>query len=150
MQALRTQLEKAGQSYWADRTEEQMLAVSAWAALAEGARDQALKLMRAAADGEDASVKHVAMENRLYPMRELLADLLLETGQAPAALREYQASLRETPNRYRGLWGAARAAEAAGDRGKAADYYAKLVALSANADTTRPELARAKAYLAQR
>ena len=49
---------------------------------AEGARDQALKLMRAAADGEDGSVKHVAMENRLYPMRELLGELLLQIGQA--------------------------------------------------------------------
>jgi hypothetical protein len=71
MQELRTSLEKSGQSYWRDRTEEQMLAVSAWAAQAEGNREQALKLMRAAADSEDASVKHVAMENRLYPMRAL-------------------------------------------------------------------------------
>ena len=150
MQALRTQLEKSSQSYWADRTEEQILAVSAWVAYAEGTRDQAIKFMRAAADGEDASVKHVAMENRLYPMRELLAELLLEMGQAASALREYEASLKETPNRYRGFYGAARAAEAAGDRQKAANYYAKLVALTKNADTTRPELARAKAYLAQR
>jgi tetratricopeptide (TPR) repeat protein len=150
MQALRTQLQKSGQSYWADRTEEQILAISAWVALTEGAREQAVKLMRGAADGEDASVKHVAMENRLYPMRELLADLLLEVGQAPAALREYEASLKETPNRYRGFWGAARAAEAAGNRQKAADYYGKLVALSKNADSARPELTRARAYLAQR
>ena len=64
-----------------------MLAVSAWVAHAEGAREQAVKLMRAAADREDGSVKHVAMENRLYPMRELLAELLLEigTGRARAA-----------------------------------------------------------------
>ena len=90
------------------------------------------------------------MENRIYPMRELLAELLLEMGQAGAALREYEASLKETPNRYRGLYGAARAAEAAGDRPKARDYFARFVALSTNADTVRPELARAKAYLAQR
>jgi predicted Zn-dependent protease len=106
--------------------------------------------MRAAADREDASVKHVAMENRLYPMRELLADLLLEMGQASSALSEYEASLKETPNRYRGIYGAARAAEAAGDRQKAKDYFAKLVAQSKNADTVRPELARANAFLAQR
>ena len=127
-----------------------MLAVSAWVALAEGARDQALTFMRAAADGEDASIKHVAMENRLYPMRELLAELLLEMGQPAVALREYEAALHENPNRYRGLYGAARAAEAAGDRQKARNYFAKFVALSTNADTARPELARAKAYLAQR
>ena len=149
IQALRSSLEKSSQSYWADRSEEQMLAVSAWVALAEGARDQALKFMRAAADREDGSVKHVAMENRLYPMRELLADLLMETGQAAPALREYRAALKETPNRYRGLYGAAKAAEAAGERRMAADYFAKLVVLSKNADTVRPEFARAKAYLAQ-
>src|SRR3981081_4013198 len=66
MKALRTTLQRADQSYWADRTEEQMLAVSAWVALKEGAVDQALQFMRAAADSEDGSLKHVAMENRLY------------------------------------------------------------------------------------
>ena len=149
MQALQRALEKANDSYWAARTEEQIYAVSAWVAHAEGTRDQAVKLMRAAADREDASVKHVAMENRLYPMRELLGDLLLEIGQADSALREYEASLKETPNRYRGLWGAARAAAAAGNRQKAGDYYAKLIALAKNADTERAELAQAKAYLAK-
>jgi len=150
MQELRTALERSNQSYWADRTEEQMLAVSAWVALAEGTPDQALKLMRAAADGEDGSVKHVAMENRLYPMRELLGELLLQQGQAPAALREFEAALKENPNRYRGLYGAARAAETAGDRQKAAGYYEKLVALTGKADTARPEIARAKTFMGAR
>src|SRR5215510_10806589 len=103
MQELRAALEKSNQSYWADRTEEQMLAVSAWAAQADGKRDEAVKLMRSAADNEDASVKHVAMENRLYPMRELLGDLLLATGDVSGALKEYETSLAATPNRYRGF-----------------------------------------------
>jgi len=150
MQELRTALEKSSQAYWADRTEEQMLAVSAWAALAEGKREEAVKLMRAAADSEDGSVKHVAMENRLCPMRELLGELLLQMGQAGAAQREFEAALKENPNRYRGLYGAARSAEVAGDRQKAAGYFEKLVALAAKADTTRPEIARAKAFLGQR
>ena len=150
MQDLRGALEKSGQSYWADRTEEQMLAVSAWIALAEGAREQAVKLMRAAADAEDGSVKHVAMENRLYPMRELLGDLLLQMGQAAPALREYEASIKENPNRFRGIYGAARAAEAAGDRQKATGYFEKLVALASKGDTPRAELVRAKSFLGQR
>src|SRR3984957_1879694 len=70
MKALRTTLQRADQSYWADRTEEQMLAISAWVALKEGAQDQGLRFMQAAADSEDGSLKHVAMENRLYPFRE--------------------------------------------------------------------------------
>jgi tetratricopeptide (TPR) repeat protein len=149
MKALRFALEQANQSYWADRSEEQILAVSAWVALAEGTRDQAVKLMRAAADGEDGSVKHIAMENRLYPQRELLAELL-ELGQPTAALTEYEAALKANPNRYRGFWGAARAADAAGDRQKAADYFTKLVELSKNADTDRPEIREAKAFLAKK
>jgi tetratricopeptide (TPR) repeat protein len=149
MQEIRSALEKASQSYWADRTEEQMLAVSAWVTHAEGKRDEAVKLMRAATDGEDGSVKHVAMENRLYPMRELLGELLLQMGQGAAAQREFEASMKENPNRYRGLYGAGRAAEAAGDRQKAAGYYEKLVALASKADTARPETTRAKAFLGQ-
>src|SRR5215813_2753624 len=150
LQGIKTALEKAKDSYWAARSQEQIQAVSAWVALSEGSREQAVKLMRSAADGEDASVKHVSMENRLYPMRELFADLLLETGQAAPALREFEAALKENPNRYRALYGAARAAEAAGDQEKAGSYFAKLVTLSKNADTDRPEISQAKTFLAKK
>jgi hypothetical protein len=141
---------KAKDAYWAARSQEQILAVSAWVAHAEGAREEAVKLMRSAADGEDGSVKHVAMENRLYPMRELFAELLLESGQVAPALYEFEAALKENPNRYRGLYGAARAAEATGDRQKAENYYTKFVAVSAKADTDRPEIAQAKTFLAKK
>jgi tetratricopeptide (TPR) repeat protein len=147
MRGLHAALEKSGERYWADRTEEQIFAVSAWVAQHEGAREEAVALMRKAADSEDGSLKHVAMENRLYPLRELLGDLLLEGGQAAAALAEYQHALKQTPNRYRGLYGAARAAEAAGDRQAAADYYGKLIALAKTGDGTRAELQRAQAFL---
>lgn len=147
IQALRSALEKSNQSYWAERSEEQMLAVSAWVAHAEGARDQALKFMRAAADREDGSVKHVAMENRLFPMHELLGYLLLELKEPAQALQAFEASLKATPNRLRGFYGAGRAAELSGDREKAGSLYAKLVALCNHADSERPELVEAKAFL---
>jgi tetratricopeptide (TPR) repeat protein len=150
MKALRAGLEKVNQSYWADRSQEQILAVSAWVALGEGARDQAVTFMRAAADGEDGSIKHVAMENRLYPMRELLGELLLEMGQPAAALTEFEAALKANPNRYRAYWGAGCAANAAGDRASASAYYAKLVELSKNADTDRRETREAKAFVASK
>src|SRR5262249_41629091 len=63
-------------------TSRPMLAISAWIAAKEGARDQAVRFMRAAADGEDGSIKNVIMENRLYPLREMLAELLLEVRPA--------------------------------------------------------------------
>lgn len=150
MQGLRARLEKSNNSYWADRTEEQMLAVSAWVALAEGNKEQAEKFMRTAADNEDGSVKHVAMENRLYPLRELYAELLLEIGQAAPALREFEVALKAYPNRYRSIYGIARAADAVGDRRKAAEFYARLTTLAKNADTPRAELTRARDYVAQR
>ena len=150
VEALRTleaALDKARERYWADRTREQILAVSAWMAVAEGRRDAAIALMRRAADGEDGSLKHVAMENRLYPMRELLADLLFEAGDAAAAAVEYAKTLQQYPNRYRALFGAARAAEAIGDRAHAVSRYKALLALAAESKTDRPELQRARAYL---
>ena len=150
LQTLRSALEKSGDQYWAARTQEQVLAVSAWATLARGDRDKAIALMRSAAEGEDNSLKNVAMENRLYPMRELLGDLLLEAKQPRAALTEYEQALKQTPNRFRGLYGAARAADAIGDRKKAAEYFGKLIELAKNGDGTRPELKQARAYVSAR
>jgi tetratricopeptide (TPR) repeat protein len=150
MKALRTALQRADQSYWADRTEEQMLAISAWVAAKEGARDQAVRFMRAAAEGEDGSLKNVIMENRLYPLREMLAEVLLEVGEPAAALREYETALKQTPNRYRAFWGAARAADAMGNRAQASEYFGKLVNLAKSAETERAEVREAKAFLAQR
>jgi tetratricopeptide (TPR) repeat protein len=150
MRAVRTALQRADQSYWADRTEEQMLAISAWVAVKEGARDQAVRFMRAAADGEDGSLKNVIMENRLYPLREMLAELLLEVGEPAAALKEYETAIKQTPNRYRAFWGAARASDAAGNRAQASEYFGKLVNLAKNADIERPEVREAKAFLARR
>jgi tetratricopeptide (TPR) repeat protein len=106
--------------------------------------------MRAAADGEDGSIKNVAMENRLYPFRELMGELLLEMGQPVEALKEFETALRQTPNRYRALLGIARAANSAGDRQKAAEYYGKLAELARNADSERPETREAKAFLASK
>lgn len=150
MQRLRAALEKTNNSYWADRTEEQMLAVLAWVALAEGDKERADKFMRTAADNEDGSVKHVTMENRLYPFRELYAELLLELGQGAASLREFEVSLKAYPNRYRSIHGIARAADVTGDRQKAAQYYKRLATMAKNGDSSRPELAQARSYVAQR
>jgi hypothetical protein len=150
LNAIRSELEKANQVYWAGQVEIQIRAAEAWLAQAQGKEDEALKLMRAAADLEDASEKHVAMENRLYPMRELLADMLMEDGQPKAALTEYRASMKNARERLRGYYGAAKAAEASDDRQAAGEYYAALVRLTKDADTERPEIGEAKQKLAAR
>src|SRR6266851_3308863 len=150
LKTLRAALENASQSYWATQVEVQMLAASAWIAQAKEEKERALKLMRAAADLEDSSAKHIAMENRLYPMRELLGDLLLEREQPGLALTEYETSLVSTPNRLRGLYGAAKAAKAANQPEKATAYFRKLAEMTKDADADRVEISEAKASLMQR
>ena len=150
LKELRTGLEQAQQSYWAEQIEVQILCAQAWMAQGQGHKDEALKFMRAAADIEDGSEKHVAMENRLYPMRELLGDMLREQGQPAAALREYEISMKNAPNRLRGYYGAAKAAEAVGDKQKAAIYMRSLVQLTRASDGDRTEIREAKQQLASR
>ena len=148
LKELRAGLESSKQSYWAEQVEIQVLASSAWLANAAGERGEAQKYMRAAADLEDASEKHVAMENRLYPMRELLGDMLREHGDAAAALKEYQVSMRNSPNRLRGFYGAAMAANSTGQKKLAATYWSKLAELTKQADSERWELVQVKHQLA--
>ena len=147
---IRAGLEKANQSYWAGQVEIQVLAAQAWIAQAQSKPEEALKFMRAAADLEDSSEKHVAMENRFYPMRELLGDLLMEQGQAGEALKTHEASMKNARERLRGFYGAATAAEALGDKQKATTYFTELLRLTKNADTDRPEIRAAKQALAAR
>jgi tetratricopeptide (TPR) repeat protein len=146
----RAALEKAGQGYWAGQVEIQILGAQAWTAQGQGKKSDALKFMRAAADLEDASEKHVAMENRLYPMRELLADMLMAQGEAAAALKEFETSLKNAPKRLRGIYGAAKAAEVSGDAKKAREYFEKLARQTRYADGDRPELRETKQRLASK
>jgi tetratricopeptide (TPR) repeat protein len=148
LRALKDSLAKAKDAYWTGQVAIQEQAAEAWIALAEGRKAEAIAGLRQAADLEDRSGKHVAMENRLSPMRELLGELLLEANEPAQALKEFEMSLRNNPNRYRSFAGAAKAAERAGDRVQARSYYEKLVALAGSADTVRPDLVAAKQYLA--
>jgi hypothetical protein len=72
----------------------------------------------------------------------------LEQQQPAQALTEYEASLKSTPNRLRGLYGAAKAAAGAGQPEKASTYFHKLAELTKDADTDRVEIRETKAFLA--
>lgn len=150
LELLKNTLTKSKQRYWADQVEIQRRAATAWVAKEEGEKNDALKLMRSAAMLEDASEKHVAMENRLWPTRELLAEMLLQLNEPAQALKEFEASFKAAPNRFRGYYGAAKAAERLGDQKKTRFYYEKLIALCTQADTERAELAEAKEFLAKK
>jgi tetratricopeptide (TPR) repeat protein len=143
-------LETAKNTYWATEVEVQRLAVAGWIAQARGNAEEGAKLMRASADLEDRNEKHIVTPGRILPARELLGEMLLEQKQPAVALKEFEASQVREPNRFRNYAGSAMAAEAMGDKKKAGEYYAKLLELSKKSDGNRPELTRAKAYVAQR
>ena len=146
VEALRDTLAAAKSLYWANQSEVQRLAVTAWIARADGRNEEALSLMRAAADAEDATEKHPVTPGAIKPARELLGEMLIDLGQPAAALKEFEASHRVEPNRFQGLYGAARAAELAGDGDKARAYYGRLVSLAKGADGDRAEIKKAKSY----
>ena len=69
--------------------------------------------MREAADLEDSVGKSPVTPSAVLPVRELLGDLLLETGDAAGAFEVYKAALSISLNRRRSVDGAeaARAAQ---------------------------------------
>ena len=149
LKALHDALVADGQTYWAGQVEMQRQVVAAWVARAAGKNDEAVKLMRHAVALEEATEKHPVTPGPLVPARELLGELLLEVKQPAPALQAFEASQRSEPNRFQGLYGAARAAELAGEKEKARAFYTKLVALAEQADSERPELDEARTFLAQ-
>jgi Tfp pilus assembly protein PilF len=117
----------------------------AWFAYALGKNDEAIAELRAAADYEDKN----GGESVGVPAREMLADMLLELKRPVDAFAAYKVNLQNAPNRFDGLLGAARAAQAVGDSAAAQSFYTKLAEICV-AGSDRPELAEAKTYLAQR
>jgi hypothetical protein len=115
----------------------------AWIAFAQGKNDEAERILRAAADSDDSQ----EVESTSMPAREMLADMLLEAKRPADALHQYEVTLRESPNRFDALYGAAHAADSAGQAGDARKYFVKLVAVCIpSAD--RPELQEARTYIA--
>jgi tetratricopeptide (TPR) repeat protein len=121
----------------------EQLEAEAWVAFAERKPDEALKTMRSAADREEAD----GIDSLATPAREMLADMLLELKRPAEALTEYKAALKNSPSRFDSLYGAARAAQVAGDSAAANAYYAKLMENCAPA-ADRAELTEAKSFLA--
>lgn len=149
LEELREAMLATNNIYWADQAAIQIQEIAAWSALAEGKNDEALALMRQAVTMEDATDKHPVTPGPLKPAHELLGEMLLALDEPAQALAEFEASQQIEPNRFVGLFGAARAAELAGEMEKARTYYEQLVELAEQADSERPELATAKAFLAQ-
>lgn len=137
-------LTKSNEGYWAQQVEIQRRGVSAWTALAEGRRDDALQEMSSAADLEDATEKSVLTPGPLAPSRELLGEMLLQIERPEQALLEFEATLKREPNRFRTLDGAARAAQLEGDGVISRAYFRLLLKVCEHADKpARKELVQA-------
>jgi hypothetical protein len=140
------ELKKAGDSYWAEQVSIQKLNVEAWVAFAEGRSADALAKMRQAADREDATEKAAISPGPLAPAREMLGEMLLQLKQPNDALVQFKKTMAKEPNRFRGLAGAAAAAEQSGDPAAARAYRRRLAEICAKGDTPgRPELQAARA-----
>ncbi len=134
-------------AYWAEQVDIQRRVAYAWQTYAMGKKDEGIAELRAAADAEDATDKSAVSPGPLAPARELLGEMLLDAGKSREALTAFEATMKKEPNRFRGVYGAARAAEAAGEKAKATEYYKSLLEIAKLADTERPELQRAKKFV---
>ena len=147
MQQLRDATKEPKFDYFKSHLDLQMQAASAWVAAAEGKKNDAIDILRRAADSEDILGKHPVSPGAFVPIREQLGTLLLEMGQPTEAQREFEAALKIYPGRFRGLYGAAQAAELAGDNEDASRYYTKLAAQTSKAGGSRHELNHVHEFL---
>ena len=146
IETIHSALVKEKKPGFADAVEQDRQEAAAWVAYAEGNKDEAIKALRAVAQKEEAE----GDEPLAIPAREMLADMLMDMNRPEQALTEYEADLKFNPNRFNGLYGAARAAEVAGKSEKSNTYYSRLVKVCDGSNSARPELSRAKSLLAQK
>jgi hypothetical protein len=137
-------------AYWAEQVDIQRLAAEGWVAFAAGRREEGLATLRDAAEREARTEKHPVTPGPLAPAREQLAEMLLLMDRAAEAQREFEAVERTEPRRFRAAYGAARAAERAGDGEAARRHYRHLLEVAARAEPGVAELEQARTFVGQR
>ena len=148
--ALRDELTAKKDTYWAGQVEIQRVMASAWLAWTAGRKEEAFSLAAQGADAEDATEKAAVSPGPIAPAREMLADMLLESGRAADARKAYEQVLEREPRRFRAEYGAGLSAERAGDQEGASVHYRSLVGICDKADMpARDALQHARAFLAK-
>jgi hypothetical protein len=151
LKQIRERLLKVGENYWAQQVEIQELEVGAWAALAEGKKEEALRQMKSAAGLEDGTEKSAVTPGPLAPARELLGEMLLEMKEPAQALEQFEATLTKEPGRLRALYGAGRAAQLSGRREASQKYFGELLKVCRRADKPgRAEILEAQRAISQK
>ncbi len=146
---LKTSHEKlldAKDAYKANQVLIQIKSIEAWISYKNGASEKALTLMQEAAEMEYKTGKHPVTPSEVIPAGELLGDLLMEMGDPLKALKAYEFDLKQHPNRFNGLYGAAKAAHALNNKEKANKYFQLLINQSKKA-SDRIELREAIDYV---
>jgi tetratricopeptide (TPR) repeat protein len=137
---------KQNNIYWSNQVEVQRREVAAWIAEKSGKNSDAIATMKSAAELEESMDKDAVTPGAVTPAREMLAELLLLEKQPQDALAEYETVLKVAPNRFNALFGAASAADAAGNSTVADRYFRKLSEISVGEE--RPELVTAHKRIA--
>jgi tetratricopeptide (TPR) repeat protein len=151
LQQIQERLLKAHEPYWARQVEIQEREVAAWAALAAGKKQLALRQMKSATELEDRTEKSAVTPGPLAPARELLGEMFLEMNQPLQALEQFEATLKKEPRRFRSLYGAAHAAQLGGRRDTSQKYFRELLKVCAHADKpARSELEEAEQAISRK
>jgi hypothetical protein len=136
---------KTGEPYWARQVEIQQVAVAAWAALAEGKKEESLRQMKSAVELEEGTEKSAVTPGPLAPARELLAEMLLEMKEPAQALEQFKITLTQEQGRFHALYGAARAAQLGGSKQERQKYFGELLKYCVHSDQPgRPEILEAR------
>jgi tetratricopeptide (TPR) repeat protein len=145
--SLRDATVKKNNDYWSKQIEVQRLEVQAWIQQARGKSDDAIATMRSAAELEESMDKHAVTPGAVLPAREMLGQLLILSKRPQEAVTEFEAVLKVAPNRFNALYGAATAAESAGNQTVADRYFRKLTEVGIGDERPELEAARKKVAL---
>jgi tetratricopeptide (TPR) repeat protein len=145
--SLRDAVAKQNNIYWSNQVEVQRREVAAWMAENSGKAADAIATMRSAAELEESMDKNAVTPGAVIPGREMLAELLLKENRPQDGLAEYEAVLKIAPNRFNALFGAATAAESAGNANAASRYFKRLTETAVGDERTELVTARKKVVL---
>ena len=146
--SLRNRLNEAENIYESGQVTIQIEAIKGWIEYSKGNADKAIEYMKLASNLESETSKAAVTPGEIIPADELLADLYLALNRPEDALKAYKLNLKVHPSRFNGIYGAAKAAQQLNDTKLTAYYFEKLIKLSENVNSSRPEISEAKEFLA--
>jgi len=141
---LRDELAKQNNTYWSNQVEVQRQEIEAWMLQQSGKYDEAVKMMTAAADLEESMDKFAVTPGSITPAREMLGQLLLQQKHPQEALAAFESVLKVAPRRFNALYGAANAAENAGNPSAARQYFQELLDVAVSGERSEVTTARKK------